>query len=119
MKILVLALFCFGVLEAASQVDSVYRTDSLRFDTVDARPKTAQGNLFRDDPQYNRRYSIGGTLARVTSANLFNWAFNRYLLKEEWTDVSLETWKYNLKHGWEWDADRFGVNFIGHPHSGS
>jgi hypothetical protein len=119
MKSLFFILFCFGVLEAASQVDSVYRTDSLRFDTIDARPRTPQGNLFRDDPKYNPRYSIGGTLARVTTANLFNWSVNHFLFKEEWTDISTETWKYNLKHGWEWDVDRFGVNFIGHPHSGS
>jgi hypothetical protein len=127
MKILFFTFIFFSVFSASAQVDTVRLVDSIPndtihyqyIDTIDHRLKTPQGNLFRDDHDYNLRYSVGGTLLRVTSANVFNWAFNRYLLNEEWTDISPETWKYNLKHGWEWDADRFGVNFIGHPHSGS
>jgi hypothetical protein len=77
------------------------------------------GNLLKDDPLYNPRYSVSSALARVTLANVYNWAISRYLFKFEWAEISPTTWKNNLKHGWEWDADRFGINFIGHPHTGS
>ena len=31
----------------------------------------------------------------------------------------MSSWKHNLQTGWEWDTDRFGINFVGHPYSGS
>src|SRR5205085_4906626 len=31
----------------------------------------------------------------------------------------LDSWKHNLTTGWEWDNDRFGINFSGHPYTGS
>jgi hypothetical protein len=41
------------------------------------------------------------------------------LFNYEWARISPSTWKYNIQKGWEWDEDRFGINFIGHPYSGS
>ena len=50
---------------------------------------------------------------------LFNWAIAGIFLIMTGHDISTKTWKYNLKHGWVWDDDHFGTNFIGHPHSGN
>jgi hypothetical protein len=33
--------------------------------------------------------------------------------------VGPETWAHNLKTGWEWDTDKFGMNFFFHPFNGS
>jgi len=86
---------------------------------VDLRPRNKYGKLLNDDPVFNRRYAWPLPLARVTSANVFNWAVCRYIFKFDWARISTQDWKNNLKYGWEWDVDRFGVNFIGHPHTGS
>ena len=95
--------------------------DSIKIlkDTVDSRPRNAYGDLLNDDPKYNRRYSMGLVLARVTSSNAFGWAYSRYVMKEEWAEISINTWKNSFKNGWEWDIDRFGTNFLIHPRAGS
>jgi len=124
MKTIVSLLVLFISVFASGQVDTL-RKDSVvavtsTHDSVgDLRPRGKHGNLLTDDPLYNPRYSVSSALLRVTLANAYNWAISRYLFKYEWAEISPATWKYNLKHGWEWDADRFGINFIGHPHTGS
>jgi len=88
-------------------------------DTADTRPRNVYGDLLNDDPLYNPKSSLGLTLLRVTSSNVFGWAYSRYVMKKEWAEISIKTIKNNFKHGWEWDNDRFGTNFIVHPRSGS
>ena len=124
MKTIVIFLLLLFSVFASGQVDSL-RKGTVVADTStynlsgDLRPRSMHGNLLRDDPLYNPRYSVASALVRVTTANAFNWALSRYYFNYEWAEISPKTWKYNLKHGWEWDADRFGINFIGHPHTGS
>ena len=121
--------FCFTFLSVFSlpQADpdslktKIAIPDSIKFlvDTTDPRPRNAYGDLLNDDPKYNRRYPVGLVLARVTSSNVFGWAYTRYIMKEEWAEISLKTWKNNFKYGWEWDNDDFATNFISHPRAGS
>ena len=94
-------------------------TLSIVTDSSDKRMRNAYGDLMHDDPLYNRKYSIALVLARVTSSNVFGWAYSKYVMKEEWAEVSIKTWKNNLKYGWEWDTDNFATNFIIHPRAGS
>jgi hypothetical protein len=113
---------CFGQIPAdtTQKVDSVFIPRDEVADTIPYTPGlSAYGELLRDDPQYNRRYPVWLPALRVTTANAFNWALARYVFKEEWAVISPSTWKKNLQGPWVWDKDRFGVNFIGHPHSGS
>lgn len=117
--LLLLSIFCFGQQDSLHQKDSVVDITVTNDSVVDLRPRSIRGDLLNDDPLYNRRYPWTSVLIRVTTTNLFNWALARYAFKYDWAHANSTTWKYNLKHGWEWDADRFGVNFIGHPHSGS
>lgn len=77
------------------------------------------GDLLQDDPYYNPKYAWWKPAARVLAADVFNWAVARYGYNFEWARVNASTWKYNIKHGFEWDVDRFGINFIGHPHTGN
>ena len=101
--------------------DIVLFPDSIKktYDTIDKRPRNFYGDLLNDDPKYNRRYSIGLVLSRVTSSNVFGWAYSRYIAKEDWARISIQSWKNNFKKGWEWDNDGFGTNFIIHPRAGS
>ena len=87
--------------------------------TVDNRPRNAYGDLLNDDPVYNPRSPWTIVAFRVATTNVFSWALSRYVFNYDWARISTTTWKNNLKGGWEWDDDRFGVNFIGHPHSGN
>ena len=130
MKIILVfcVLFCSLISIAQQSPDSLkinndisLSPDSVKklYDTADKRSRNAYGDLLTDDPIYNRRYSVGLVLARVTSSNVFGWAYSRYVVKEEWAEISIKTIKNNFKYGWEWDNDGFGTNFLIHPRAGS
>ena len=70
--------------------------DNAKTDTIDRRSRNMYGDLRNDDPRYNRRYSTGLVLARVTSSNVFGWAYSRYIMKEEWAEISIKTVKNNF-----------------------
>jgi hypothetical protein len=86
---------------------------------IDTTLHNKYGDLLVDDPEYNKRYSIWKPSAEVLGAIILTWAMDRYLLNADYARIGIKTWKYNLQKGWEWDNDRFGVNFIGHPYSGT
>lgn len=89
-------------------------------DTIPNAPgRNMYGDLLDDDPVYNPKYAWWKPATRVIASEVFNWADARYVYNFEWARVSTATWKYNLKHGFEWDVDKFGINFIGHPHTGN
>jgi hypothetical protein len=77
------------------------------------------GDLLNDDPAYNPKYPWYVPAFRVVLANGLTWTVDRYILKADFARIGPKTWKNNLKMGWEWDTDRFGVNFVGHPYSGN
>ncbi len=88
-------------------------------DTADKRPRNTYGDLLDDDPVYNPRSSFVVPLIRVTTANIFGWAWLRYVAKAGYAKISLQTWKDNLRGKVVWDSDDFGTNFLSHPHAGS
>jgi hypothetical protein len=76
--------------------------------------------LLNDAPAFNKRYSLWVPAAEVIGINAFIFTMDRYVFKYSYsTSVSVETWKHNIDTGWVWDTDRFGINFVGHPYSGS
>ena len=78
------------------------------------------GDLLNDSPEFNPKYVWWKPALEVTGNNVFTFAVDRYVAKFDYsTSVSRATWQYNIDHGWEWDRDGFGINFIGHPYSGS
>jgi hypothetical protein len=134
MKLILSAIFIFLFTTVYGQdadstvkvTDTLNRQDNIRivdrniFDTSgDNRPKNKYGDLLNDDPAYNKKSPWYVPAVRVATADAFNWAVSKYLFHYEWANISTETWKYNIKHGWVWDDDHFGTNFIGHPHSGN
>lgn len=58
-------------------------------------------------------------LWNITKFNLIVWAFDRYVLKGSWTNISLRSISENLKSGLTWDYDDFGTNQFGHAYHGA
>jgi hypothetical protein len=85
----------------------------------DSTKKDIYHDLLNDDSLYNIKYPIWKPALEVILINESTTALDRYILKADFAKVSLKTFQYNIKKGWEWDVDKFGVNFIGHPYSGS
>ena len=77
------------------------------------------GDLTNDDTIYNRKYPLWAPALRVVGINALIWSTDKFILKEAFADISPATWTFNIKYGWEWDKDRFGMNFIAHPYSGT
>ena len=86
---------------------------------VDTTKQNKYGDLLDDDPEYNKRYPFWIPASEVVGALALTVAADRYLLNADYARIGINTWKYNFDKGWEWDKDRFGVNFIGHPYSGT
>lgn len=86
---------------------------------VDTTVQNKYGDLLDDDSLYNKRYPLWIPLIEVAGGNAAIWALDRYIMNADFARIGPKTWKYNLKNGWEWDTDRFGINFIGHPYSGT
>ena len=55
----------------------------------------------------------------ITKFNLLVWAFDRYVLKGSWTNISFQSVSDNLKTGFTWDYDDFGTNQFGHAYHGA
>jgi hypothetical protein len=86
---------------------------------VDTTMQNKYGDLLDDDTAYNKRYPIWIPAAEVLGAVTLTWTLDRYVLGLDYARVGFKSWKVNLTQGWEWDTDRFGINFIGHPYSGT
>lgn len=46
------------------------------------------------------------------------WAYDRYITKSEFAEISYSTMKSNVKTGFVWDSDRLATNHLGHPYNG-
>ena len=87
---------------------------------VDTTLQNKYADLLNDDTAYNKRYSLWIPAVETFGFNAFVFSIDRYVFKYDYsTQVGFNCWKHNIKTGWEWDTDRFGVNFIGHPYSGN
>ncbi|MDB5222137.1 MAG: hypothetical protein JWN83_804 [Chitinophagaceae bacterium] len=95
------------------------RNTSIYDTAIDSRPHNKYGDLLNDDPAYNHKYPWYVPAVKVVISDATNWAVNKFIFHYDFANISARTWKYNLTHGWEWDNDHFGTNFIGHPYSGS
>jgi len=87
---------------------------------VDTTVQNKYADLLNDDTAYNKRYSLWVPAVETFGLNVLVFSIDRYVFKFDYSvQVGFNSWKHNIKTGWEWDTDRFGVNFIGHPYSGN
>jgi len=86
---------------------------------IDTTVQNKYGDLLNDDPEYNKKYSVIHAAVPALGGLFLTWLFDRYVLQADYARIGIDTWKHNLKYGWEWDNDAFGINFVGHPYSGA
>src|SRR5579863_4514161 len=87
----------------------------LRSPQVDTTTRNRYGDLLNDVIKLNRKYPIWKPVVQVFGINGFIWSIDRFVLNADFSHIGPSTWNYNINKGWEWDDDRFGINFIGHP----
>jgi hypothetical protein len=56
--------------------------------------------------------------AEVAGLNFGVWAFLHYVANVDYSYISWETIRDNIRDGWEWDRSRYYVNFYHHPYHG-
>lgn len=55
----------------------------------------------------------------VMGLNLGIWGYNRYLTREGWSVISMETIRENFRTGFVWDRDGYLMNQFAHPYHGA
>ena len=86
---------------------------------INYKLKNRYGDLLNNDSEYTKKSSIWKPAVGVIGALVFTWSVDRFVINGDYSYIGIKTWKYNLKNPWVWDTDRFGVNFLGHPYSGT
>jgi hypothetical protein len=67
---------------------------------------------------YQKKYGVLAA-AEVFLINVAVWGTDWYILNYDFANISLETIKFNLRHGFEWDWDSFRTNQLVHPYHGN
>jgi hypothetical protein len=142
--ILIISLWCSGLLQAQyraklgkqsisslniGEQQQLYKVDSRSYSYLglnfekhsvgDTVVYNKYGDLRNDDTELNKTYPWLLVALKVTGANIVTFAVDRYFFNYEFSRVGFNSWNHNIVTGWEWDQDRFGMNFIIHPYSGS
>lgn len=103
---------------AVRNADESFLPDTINTSLTDSAQYNMYGDLRNDDPLYNEKSSLLMVAFRVTMSNLSTFLIDRYIFNYDFSRVGFNSWSNNIKNGWEWDADRFGMNFFFHPFSG-
>ena len=86
---------------------------------VDTPRFNMYGDLREDNPVYNPKSPLWICGVRVVASNILTWASDRIIFNADFARIGPSTWSHNIKTGWEWDTDRFGMNFFLHPYTGA
>lgn len=100
-------------------VDSNTRSEPVKKEYQDTLMYNMYGDLMNDDPKYSPKSPLWRPVVGVIAGNFVTASFNRYILNSDFCRIGWNSVKANFKNGWEWDSDRFGVNFMQHPYSGA
>lgn len=55
----------------------------------------------------------------IFTLNMGVWAFDRYVLNEDFARIGIKTMRRNLTSGFYWDNDQMGTNMFLHPYHGN
>jgi hypothetical protein len=111
-----------GITRFSDLVPDPNKTSSLytyENSSPDSTKYNMYGDLLDDNPLYNEKSSLWMVALRVTLANVSTFLIDRYIFNYNFSRVGFNTWKHNFQTGWEWDVDRFGMNYFFHPFSGA
>jgi hypothetical protein len=96
--------------DSASNPELIKSVDTTRYNMF--------GDLLIDDPLFNKKNPLWRPIIGILEVHTALGLYNRYVANEDFGRVGFNSWKHNIKTGWEWDNDRFGMNFLAHPYSG-
>lgn len=65
------------------------------------------------------RFAPYKAAVEVFAINAGVWAFDRFVLDSDYSQISIHTVKHNIRHGFVWDNDKFSTNLLAHPYHGS
>ena len=68
------------------------------------------------DLVYYGKKRLKQSAATIVGVNVGVWAFDRYVRKQDYAYISLNTIKENFKHGFVWDNDNLSTNMFFHPY---
>jgi hypothetical protein len=118
----ILILLTIGAVSAFSQTSQSNDRQTIAPFTpqpLDSPVLNSIGSLFSDDKYYYTRAPIWLPLVKITLSNAGLWAIDRYIFNYDFSHISIQSWKNNLREGWTWnDSDRFGNDFFFHPYTG-
>lgn len=92
--------------------------DTVKTPSMDTMKYNMYGDLLNDNPMYNKRSPLWVAFMGVTGTNVATLLIDRYIFNYDFSRVGFNSWKYNITKGWEWDQDRFGMNYFFHPFFG-
>ncbi len=107
MKKILLSMICFLQAVVAMAQSAISTSVALR-----EKPDSI-------DLGYYGRKKPWQAAATVVGLNLGIWAFDRYIQKGDFAYISFNSIKENFKHGFIWDNDQLGTNFLLHPYHGN
>ena len=93
--------------------------NTINFSLTDTMKYNKYGDLSDDNLLHNEKSSPWMVALGVTLANVSTFLIDRYIFDYEFSRVGFNSIRHNFKTGWEWDKDRFGMNYFFHPFSGS
>lgn len=105
MKLQHIALVCLLALSSAGNVTAqmLHRPDSMYTFT---------------DPRLQKKHPWRAA-AETFGMNVGVWAFDRYVMNEDFAKISIGSIRRNIKHGFVWDNDQFSTNLFAHPYHGN
>ena len=100
MKLQHIALVCLLALSAGNVTAQIlHRSDSIYTFT---------------DPRLQKKHPWRAA-AETFGMNVGVWAFDRYVMNEDFAKISIGSIRRNIKHGFVWDNDQFSTNLFAHP----
>ncbi len=70
-------------------------------------------SIQRDKKSYSK------TSLEIAGMNIALWAYDKYIQKESWANISLRSIIQNFKDGSTWDFDTLSTNHFDHPYHGA
>ncbi|HEY6065359.1 MAG TPA: DUF3943 domain-containing protein, partial [Thermoanaerobaculia bacterium] len=107
----------FAVLEGVSLIEPVLTAEKPDFSLgIPDEPKPAPVPEPVRPPGRRRFFSAASELALL---EVIPWSFDRYVAREDWAFISMDTVRENFRRGFGYDSDTFKVNQTSHPYHGS
>lgn len=82
-------------------------------------PSFSRDSLFAfNDPSRQKKH-YGKAILGTVGMNVGVWAFDRYIMNEDFAKISWKSVRRNIKNGFVWDNDQFSTNLFAHPYHGN